>query len=129
MYIEKFVSKNWGYEKWVCNNDLYCGKELFVVRDLFFSIHFHKIKDETFYVVEGEMMLLHHDVPKDFNLEDEFSCQQFPSIMEQIYLRAGDVFHVPPWLAHRVRGITDVKFMEFSTHHEDSDSYRIVKGC
>ena len=42
--------KGWGYEKWIVNNDLYCGKVLFFERGKKCSWHYHKVKDETFYV-------------------------------------------------------------------------------
>ena len=96
---------------------------------LFFSVHFHKLKDETFYVTQGKMLLRYKTVPDDFNLDDREACMGFVADMQEIKLRPGDVFHVPTWLAHQVVARTDVTFLEFSTHHEDSDSYRITKGC
>lgn len=126
--LENYVPKGWGYEKWICNNGLYCGKELFVVGGKRFSLHFHKIKDETFYVLDGEMVLRYQEVPPELDLQDELNCRWFPSSAEEVVLRRGHIFHVPVLLAHQVIGITDVKFIEFSTHHEDSDSYRIIKG-
>ena len=49
--------KGWGYEKWIVNNDLYCGKVLFFERGKKCSWHYHKVKDETFYVQSGEILL------------------------------------------------------------------------
>ena len=50
-------SKGWGYEKWIVNNDLYCGKILFFERGKKCSWHYHKVNDETFYVQSGEILL------------------------------------------------------------------------
>jgi len=52
-----FVPKGWGYEKWIVNNDKYCGKILFVVKDRKCSLHYHNIKDETFYIQSGKIVL------------------------------------------------------------------------
>ena len=51
----KFVPKGWGYEKWIVNNEEYCGKLLFLAKDKKCSWHFHKLKDEVFYVQSGKI--------------------------------------------------------------------------
>lgn len=48
--IANFVPKGWGFEKWIVNNEKYCGKILFFVKGKKCSYHYHEIKDETFYV-------------------------------------------------------------------------------
>jgi quercetin dioxygenase-like cupin family protein len=40
----------------------------------------------------------------------------------------GEAFHVPPGLRHQMVALEDSTFMEFSTHHLDSDSIRISPG-
>ena len=42
----KFVKKGWGYEKWIVNKDLYCGKLLFFNAGKKCSWHYHVKKDE-----------------------------------------------------------------------------------
>ena len=49
----KYVPKGWGYEKWIVNNEMYCGKLLFIEKGKRCSWHYHKIKDETFYLQSG----------------------------------------------------------------------------
>ena len=44
----KFVSKGWGYEKWIANSPSYCGKLLFIAKGKKCSWHYHKLKDEVF---------------------------------------------------------------------------------
>jgi len=61
----KYIKKSWGYELWFINNSLYCGKMLLINKDSWSSegrYHYHKIKDETFFVIEGILIL---DVEKD----------------------------------------------------------------
>ena len=106
------VAKGWGGEIWFANNEKYCGKELFVLDGLYSSegdFHFHKIKDETFYIMEGTLLL-------DFFMPGE--------PMKSIQLAEGASFRVPPEMRHRFCGWEgDCRFIEVSTHHEDSDSY------
>ena len=46
----KIVPKGWGYEKWIVNTDEYCGKLLHFIKGKKCSWHYHKLKDETFYL-------------------------------------------------------------------------------
>ena len=44
----KHVPKGWGYEKWITNNEKYCGKLLYFNKGKKCSWHYHEIKEETF---------------------------------------------------------------------------------
>ena len=55
--MNNIVSKGWGYELWIENNELYCGKHLHVLPTKWCSVHYHKNKKETFYVINGELLL------------------------------------------------------------------------
>jgi quercetin dioxygenase-like cupin family protein len=103
--IEKFVSKSWGYEKIIINKPEYCGKILHIVKGRSTSWHFHKIKDETFYVQSGSITLI---------LE-----------REQIVLQTGDCFHIEPNTKHKLLANVDSEIIEISTQHFDDDSYRM----
>ena len=48
------VPKGWGYEIVFENNEKYCGKVLVFKKGAEFSMHYHMIKDETWYVESGE---------------------------------------------------------------------------
>ena len=50
------VPKGWGHEVIFVNNELYCGKLLVFKKGAKFSMHYHLIKDETWYVDEGEFI-------------------------------------------------------------------------
>ena len=58
------VPKGWGFEKWIVNNEKYCGKILYIVKDRKCSWHYHKIKDETFYVQSGKIILYHSKIDR-----------------------------------------------------------------
>jgi quercetin dioxygenase-like cupin family protein len=98
------VPKVWGEEHWIVNRE-YCGKKMVLKKGHRCSLHFHKNKDEVFYVTAGRILLELGDGER---------------IMEP-----GDHHHVPPGVEHRFWGLEDSEIVEFSTHHEDSDSYRI----
>ena len=57
--MQKIVPKGWGYEMWIENNELYCGKHLHVLLTRWCSVRYHKNKKETFYVIKGELVLQH----------------------------------------------------------------------
>ena len=46
--------KAWGHELWIINHDAYCGKLLVFKKDKKFSMHYHLIKEESWYVAKGE---------------------------------------------------------------------------
>jgi quercetin dioxygenase-like cupin family protein len=101
--VEKIVEKVWGSEEWIVNRD-YCGKILNLKKGFMCSIHYHKNKDETFYILEGKVGLELDGVKK--------------------IMLPGDTQLVKPGEKHRFVGLDDSKILEFSTHHEDLDSYR-----
>ena len=111
----KHVPKGWGYEKWIVNNEEYCGKLLFFLRDKRCSWHYHVLKDEVFYVQSGKILV-------KFSEGDDLEAAQ------EVVLNPGDNFHVYRGLRHQMIAIEDTELFEFSTQHFDSDSYRVVKG-
>ena len=111
----KFVPKGWGWEKWIVNNEEYCGKLLFFNAGKKCSWHYHVLKDEVFYLQSGKMRVI-------FSEEDDIDKAQ------EIILEAGQNFHVYRGLRHRMIAIEDSELFEFSTQHFDSDSYRVEKG-
>jgi quercetin dioxygenase-like cupin family protein len=109
------VDKGWGYEKWIVNKHLYCGKLLFFEKGKKCSFHYHKLKDETFYLRSGKLIVRYSD-------DDNFKMAQ------TIVLNSGDKFYVRPELRHQMEALEDSELFEFSTEHFDHDSYRIVRG-
>ena len=111
----KFVPKGWGFEKWIHNSEEYCGKLLYFVKGKKCSWHYHKLKDEVFYVSAGKILVKYSD-------HDDIGTAK------EVILGPGDNFHVYRGLRHRMIAIEDTQLFEFSTQHFDSDSYRISKG-
>ena len=83
--IIKHVPKGWGYEKWIVNKQEYCGKLLFFHSGKRCSWHYHKIKDEVFYVQSGRLMVYHS--------EGNDIAQA-----KQTVLKQGENFHIYPGL-------------------------------
>ena len=118
MAFEKLhiVPKGWGFEKWIVNNEKYCGKILYIVKDRKCSWHYHKIKDETFYVQSGKIILYHSTIDRG------------PEKANKVILGPGDHFHIPIELIHQMYALEDTQLFEFSTQHFDEDSYKLEKG-
>ena len=53
-YKGEIHKKAWGHELWIINNEKYCGKLLVFKKDKKFSMHYHLLKDEAWYISEGE---------------------------------------------------------------------------
>lgn len=113
VHVEK---KGWGWERHICNSDLYCGKILHVDKGKTCSMHMHRIKHETFTVLQG-------------NMDIEF-IQPETAERVTIHMVPGDVLVVPPMNPHRFTATTQegCTFVEFSTQDHPSDSYRVEKG-
>ena len=109
------VDKGWGWERWIVNTEEYCGKLLVFNKSKRCSWHYHKLKDEVFYLQSGKMMIYFSD-------SDELENAS------QLILNPGDNFHVYRGLRHQMVALEDSELFEFSTQHFDSDSYRVIKG-
>ncbi|MBU0628041.1 MAG: cupin domain-containing protein [Nanoarchaeota archaeon] len=103
MSKHKEVPKVWGKEIWIVNRN-YCGKKLILNKGYRCSMHHHKVKDETFYILKGKVLL--------------------ESNNSSTIMLPGDSILIEPNTKHRFTGLEDSEIMEFSTHHKDEDSYR-----
>lgn len=111
----KHVPKGWGYEKWIVNNEEYCGKLLYFYKGKKCSWHYHVEKHETFYIQSGSILL-------KYGFDDDLDNA------EQIQLNPGDRFFVARGMRHQMYALEDTEMFEFSTTHFDSDSHRVRKG-
>jgi len=107
--LDNFVEKIWGHEEWIANNEKYCGKKLVLKKGFRCSMHHHKLKDETFYIASGKVLL-----------ETVVDGEERKRIVT-----AGDIEHIKIGMWHRFTGLEDSEIFEFSTFHMDEDSYRI----
>lgn len=106
--------KGWGQELWIANSELYCGKILQLKKDKRCSIHYHKLKDETFSILSGKVQIQLY--------------KEYPGEPEILTLEKGDTLHIPRGLMHQFIGIEDSEILEVSTQHFEEDSYRLLKG-
>ena len=107
--------KGWGYEKWIVNKEEYCGKLLHMIKGKKCSWHYHTLKDETFYLQEGKILLKYSD-------EDDIEKAK------EIVLNRGDKFHIYRGLRHQMFALEDTDLFEFSTQHFEHDSNRVIPG-
>lgn len=110
----EIIQKGWGHETIIVNNEKYCGKILHFDKKAKFSMHFHMDKDETWYVHKGEFTFRWIDT----NNAD----------INEKQLKEGDSVRIYPGLPHQLETENGGDIFEISTHHEDCDSYRVIKG-
>ena len=112
----KRVEKKWGYELWIHNDLDYCGKILvFTKSGNKFSMHYHMIKDETWYIQKGAFQF-------DW-IDTENGERCYTQIQE------GDVIEIKKGLPHQLTALTEeATVFEVSTQHFDEDSYRIYRN-
>ena len=112
----KRVEKKWGYELWIHNDTDYCGKLLvFNNSGDKFSMHYHMIKDETWYVQNGAFQFDWIDT------ENGERCYT--------QLQKGDIVEIKKGLPHQLTALLDEStIFEVSTEHFDDDSYRIYRN-
>ena len=93
------VPKPWGHELIFAKTARYVGKILHINRGESLSLQYHEMKEETLYVVAGELRLtIEHDGDR-----------------REIALRQGEAFHIPPRLIHRMEAVVDTDVAEVST--------------
>jgi quercetin dioxygenase-like cupin family protein len=110
------VQKGWGYELiWATTND-YCGKIMFFNKNgNKTSMHFHKEKDETWFVNSGKFKVRYIDTKDSMLYEKE--------------LNEGDVWHNPPLMPHQLVAMADESSItEVSTADSVEDNFRIGPG-
>lgn len=99
----KRVPKPWGYEIIWAHTDRYVGKMLHIDAGHALSVQYHNRKDETIYLLSGEMRYW-------VKLGDE---------LEDVRLRQGDAFRITPGTVHYMEAITDCDILEASTPELD----------
>lgn len=97
------VSKPWGYELIFAKTSRYVGKILHINQGETLSLQYHNVKEETLFVVRGELKL---------TIESDGDRRVLP-------LREGESFHIPPRLIHRMEAVVDTDVAEVSTPELD----------
>lgn len=98
--LPRRVEKPWGHEIIWAHTDRYVGKILHVKAGHALSLQYHERKDETIYLLSGQM---------------RFFAGPSAEQLQQIDMRAGQSFHVTTGTVHRMEAVTDVDILEAST--------------
>ncbi len=97
------VEKPWGYEIIWAHTDNYVGKILHINAGHALSVQYHETKDETVYLLSGELVyrVWENDRPTDVGLE------------------VGQAFRITPHTIHQMEAVTDCDVLEASTPQLD----------
>lgn len=107
--------KGWGYELIWATTDRYCGKLMVFDRSgAKFSMHFHKEKDETWFVNSGRFLVKWIDTDT--------------AKLNQRELKEGDTWHNPPLQPHQLIAVVPGTITEVSTADSVEDNYRVFPG-
>ena len=96
------VEKPWGYEIIWADTEVYVGKILHVNAGGTLSMQYHEEKDETMYVLSGEVRFLAGPSPEE---------------LQEYRMGPGDCFRTRPGTVHRLIAVTDTDVLEASTPH------------
>jgi D-lyxose ketol-isomerase len=110
------IEKGWGREVVFADTEHYCGKLLcFDKEGSKFSMHFHAVKDETWYVSKGSFLLRYIDTDTAKIIEKD--------------LAVGDSWRNRPFMPHQLEALEDDSIItEVSTMDSVYDNYRIFPG-
>ena len=97
------VPKPWGYEIIWAQTDRYVGKILHIEAGQLLSLQYHNKKDESIYVLAGEIIL---------------RIQQEDTLIER-RLGKGEAFRIRPRLVHQFEAVTTADLLEASTPELD----------
>jgi mannose-6-phosphate isomerase-like protein (cupin superfamily) len=97
------VEKPWGHELIWARTDRYVGKILHVDAGHVLSLQYHERKDESIYVLTGEIIL---------------RLQQGDTLIER-RLAQGEAFHIQPKVIHQFEAVVTSDLLEASTPEID----------
>ena len=97
------VEKPWGHELIWARTDRYVGKILHIEPGQALSLQYHKKKDESIYVLAGEIIL---------------RLQEGDTLVERRVVR-GEGFHLTPKLIHQFEAVVATDLLEVSTPEID----------
>lgn len=101
----RHVPKPWGHETIWAHTDRYVGKILHIKAGNALSVQYHDVKDETVYLLSGEMK---YWVKLDGATE-----------LRDMVLRPGEAFRITPGTIHYMEAVTDCDVLEASTPELD----------
>jgi quercetin dioxygenase-like cupin family protein len=106
----RYVEKPWGHEVIWAHTPLYVGKVLHIKAGQALSVQYHEQKDETIFLLRGEMVYRVGEVGDAGDVVGE---------LKEISLKAGESFRNEPGTVHQMEAVTDCDVLEASTPHLD----------
>ena len=108
------VPKPWGHETIWAQSERYVGKILHINAGHELSVQYHNRKDETVYLLSGEIV---------YRVQREGD-----DILDDMKLKVGESFRITPGTIHQMVALTDCDVLEVSTPEIDdvvrlSDKY------
>ena len=108
------VPKPWGHETIWAHTERYVGKILHINAGHELSVQYHNRKDETIYLLWGEIV---------YRVQREGD-----DILDDVQLQLGESFRITPGTIHQMIAVTDCDVLEVSTPEVDdivrlSDKY------
>jgi mannose-6-phosphate isomerase len=108
------VPKPWGHETIWAHTERYAGKILHINAGHELSVQYHNRKDETVYLLWGEII---------YRVQREGD-----DILDDVQLNVGESFRITPGTIHQMIAVTDCDVLEVSTPEVDdvvrlSDKY------
>ena len=108
------VPKPWGHETIWAQSERYVGKILHINAGHELSVQYHNRKDETVYLLSGEIV---------YRVQREGD-----DILDDTQLKVGESFRITPGTIHQMVALTDCDVLEVSTAEIDdvvrlSDKY------
>lgn len=97
------VEKPWGHEVIWARTDRYVGKILHIEPGHVLSLQYHNRKDESIYVLTGEIIL---------------RLKEGEKVIER-RMKQGAAFHIPPKQVHQFEAVTASDLLEASTPELD----------
>jgi mannose-6-phosphate isomerase-like protein (cupin superfamily) len=97
------VEKPWGYELIWARTDRYVGKILHIEAGHLLSLQYHERKDESIYVLSGEIVL---------------RLEQGETLIER-RMGQGEAFHIQPKQVHQFEAVVTSDLIEASTPELD----------
>ena len=97
------VEKPWGHELIWAKTDRYVGKILHIEAGQVLSLQYHNVKDETIYVLVGEIILRTGQVDR----------------LTERRMRPGESLHISPKQIHQFEAVVTSDLLEVSTPEID----------
>jgi mannose-6-phosphate isomerase-like protein (cupin superfamily) len=99
------VEKPWGHELIWAKTDRYVGKILHIEPGHLLSLQYHERKDETIFVLKGEIV---------FRVQKKGEGELVERPMKE-----GEAYHVTPGTVHQMEAVVSTDLLEVSTPELD----------